>query len=48
MVTSRFAYVTAKSGEVRQHVLDDVLDPELYDPKSLEHLRSIGFVADQD
>jgi hypothetical protein len=48
VVSVPFAYATAKSGEVVQHVRGDVLDPAQYDEKSLEHLRSIGFLGDQD
>jgi hypothetical protein len=40
-----FAYATAKGGEVVQLVKGDVVNPDRFEAKSIEHLRSIGFVG---
>lgn len=40
-----FAYARAKSGEVVQLVKGDRVDPSRFDPDSLSHLESIGFIG---
>ena len=42
-----FAYATAKGGEVVQLVKGDTIT-DRYEAASIEHLRSIGFVAESD
>lgn len=45
-VVSIFAHIVVKgSGEVRMLSRGDVVDPALYKEDSMEHLRSIGFIA---
>jgi hypothetical protein len=49
VVVVPFAYAVAKgSAQVVQLVKGDVVDADLYDKDSLEHLRSIGFLGSPD
>lgn len=43
-----FAYATTTTGEVRQLLKGDVVDPDKYDSASVDHLRSIGFLAEPE
>lgn len=45
VVVAPFAYATKPSGEVQQLTRGDVVDPGLYTPDSIDHLRAIGFVG---
>lgn len=40
-----FAYAAARDGEVVQLVKGDAVNPDRFEAKSIEHLRSIGFVG---
>lgn len=44
VVLVQFAYAAAKDGEVVQLVKGDQIT-DRFEPKSIEHLRSIGFVG---
>lgn len=46
-VVSVFAYATAKDGEVVQLVKGDIIT-DRFTQESIDHLRSIGFVAESD
>lgn len=48
VVTAVFAYAHAKSGEVVQLRMGDVVDPTQYQEHSIDHLVSIGFLSDAD
>jgi hypothetical protein len=48
VVLVAFAYASAKNGEVVQLLKGDIIDANRYTEKSLEHLRSIGFIGKQD
>ena len=48
VVSSEFAYASAKTGEVVQLRKGDVVDPEKYRPESIEHLVSIGFLSESE
>ena len=45
VVLVQFAYAAAKDGEVVQLVKGDAVNPDRFEAKSIEHLRSIGFVG---
>jgi len=44
-VTVPFAYAHAVSGEMRQLVRGDVINPDQFQQESVDHLRSIGFLV---
>lgn len=46
-VVSVFAYATAKDGEVVQLVKGDIIT-DRFTQESIDHLRSVGFVAESD
>jgi hypothetical protein len=46
-VVSVFAYATAKGGEVVQLVRGDIIT-DRFTQQSIDHLRSIGFVAESE
>lgn len=43
-----FAYATAKNGEVVQLAKNDLVNVDRFTGQSLDHLRSIGFIGEQN
>lgn len=43
-----FAYATTTSGEVKQLVKGDLVDPALFKKESVDHLKSIGFIGQSE
>lgn len=48
VVLAQFAYATAKDGEVVMLAKNTPVDAGRFTEESLEHLRSIGFIGQQD
>lgn len=45
VVTARMVTVKMTTGDLRSMLAGDVVDPEKVSEESIEHLRSLGFVA---
>ena len=47
VVSTTFAYARTRAGEVRQLRRGDLVDQGKFDPDSVAHLLSIGFLSEQ-